>query len=75
MRHYATHEIYTETFSAVKSYKFHQKKNDIFEMFAQNIDCGYMLEPPRNNLCVITKMRKRGILLHTLVFFLYKSGV
>ena len=23
------------------------KKNDIFLIFAQNIDCGYTLEPPR----------------------------
>ena len=26
---------------------FSGKKNDIFLIFAQNIDCGYMLEPPR----------------------------
>ena len=26
--------------------KFHQKIIDIFNIFAQNIDCGYMLEPP-----------------------------
>ena len=24
-----------------------KKKSDIFHMFAQNIDCGYALEPPR----------------------------
>ena len=24
-----------------------RKKNDIFNIFAQNIDCGYTLEPPR----------------------------
>ena len=24
-----------------------EKKNDIFLIFAQNIDCGYKLEPPR----------------------------
>ena len=26
---------------------FSGKKNDIFLIFAQNIDCGYSLEPPR----------------------------
>ena len=27
--------------------KFSDKKNDIFHISAQNIDCGYLLEPPR----------------------------
>ena len=26
---------------------FHIKKSDIFHISAQNIDCGYSLEPPR----------------------------
>ena len=47
-------------------------------MFAQNIDCGYTLEPPRltstHNLCFRAKIRKIGIPLHTPVL-LYKSGV
>ena len=38
---------YTEILKVVKNEKFHQKKFDIFLIFAQNIDCGYMLEPPR----------------------------
>ena len=29
-----------------KKGKFHWKKFDIFNIFAQNIDCGYMLEQP-----------------------------
>ena len=36
---------YTETFLAVKSENFHCKNFDIFNWFAQNIDCGYTLEP------------------------------
>ena len=32
---------------------------DIFLIFAQNIDCGYTLEPPR--LCFGAKIRKIGI--------------
>ena len=55
---------------------YHQKNVDIFLIFAQNIDCGYTLEPPTNthNLCFEAKIRKIGIPLHTPVL-LYKSGV
>ena len=38
---------YTEIFIAVKMKNFQQKNFDIFLIFAQNIDCGYTLEPPR----------------------------
>ena len=34
------------------------EKIDIFSYFAQNIDYGYTLEPPTNNLCFSTKIRK-----------------
>ena len=37
----------TEILKVVKNEKFHQKNFDIFLIFAQNIDCGYTLEPPR----------------------------
>ena len=37
----------SEIFEVVKIENFHQKKFDIFLIFAQNIDCGYTLEPPR----------------------------
>ena len=37
---------YTENFTTKKS-NFSDKKSDIFHMSAQNIDCGYSLEPPR----------------------------
>ena len=54
----------------------------MFLIYAQNIDCGYTLEPPRrfgsneypHNLCFGEKMRKIGIPLHTPVL-LYKRGV
>ena len=36
-----------EIFSAVKIEKFVGFCKDIFLIFAQNIDCGYTLEPPR----------------------------
>ena len=38
---------YTEIFLALKIENFQLKKFDIILSFAQNIDCGYTLEPPR----------------------------
>ena len=38
---------YTEIFLALKIGNFQLKIFDIFLIFAQNIDCGYTLEPPR----------------------------
>ena len=38
---------YTVIFIAVKNENFQWKYFDIFLIFAQNIDCGYTLEPPR----------------------------
>ena len=37
----------TEIFLALKNENFQWKNVDIFLIFAQNIDCGYTLEPPR----------------------------
>ena len=42
---------YTEIFSVVKNENFVRKKPRYFLIFAQNIDCGYMLEPPRQGGC------------------------
>ena len=36
-----------ENFLSLKNENFQQKNVDIFLIFAQNIDCGYTLEPPR----------------------------
>ena len=44
---------YTENFFESKTLKFHWKKFDIFNIFAQNIDCGYMLST--HNLCLDQK--------------------
>ena len=33
-------------FSEAKNLKFHWKNFESFYIFAQNIDCGYKLEPP-----------------------------
>ena len=37
---------YIEIFTT-KNQKFSDKNSDIFHISAQNIDCGYLLEPPR----------------------------
>ena len=39
---------YIENFLTLKIEIFQLKKFDIFLIFAQNIDCGYTLEPPRS---------------------------
>ena len=47
-RHYENLPMqYTEMFLASKFENFQLKIFDIFLIFAQNIDCGYTLEPPR----------------------------
>ena len=38
---------YTENFTTKKNENFQIKKSDIFHISAQNIDCGYSLELPR----------------------------
>ena len=40
--------MYGDYFSAIKNMNF-IGENDIFKMFAQNIDCGYTLELPRRD--------------------------
>ena len=47
-----------------KKWKFSDKNSDIFHISAQNIDCGYTLEPPltvltsTHNLCFRAEIRK-----------------
>ena len=38
---------YMENFTSKKTENFQIKNSDIFHISAQNIDCGYSLEPPR----------------------------
>ena len=38
---------YTAIFHGCKNDNFQMKFSDIFLIFAQNIDCGYTLEPPQ----------------------------
>ena len=66
----------------LKIENFQLKDFDILIIFAQNIDCGDTLEPPRRGgsneypHCMFwcKKIRKIGLPLHTPVL-LYKSGV
>ena len=42
---------YTEIFKVLKNENFQKKKKMIFFfIFAQNIDCGYLLEPPQQSM-------------------------
>ena len=46
--HYAnTHMQYTAIFHGCENIHFQMKMFDIFLIFAQNIDCGYTLDPLR----------------------------
>ena len=40
-------QIYRKFHLEKKTWKFSDKNSDIFHISAQNIDCGYSLEPPR----------------------------
>ena len=45
--HYANMPMqYTAIFHGCKNANFQMKNYNIFLIFAQNIDCGYTLEPP-----------------------------
>ena len=62
---------YTEIFKVVKNENFCRIFFIYFLIFAQNIDCGYMLDPPRlagkavltstHTLCFAAKIRTIGI--------------
>ena len=47
---------------------FHWKIFDIFLIFAQNIDCGYTLEPPRRGKAVLTLAEAVLTSTHNLCF-------
>ena len=71
---------YIETVFASKNEIFHWKNLDIFLIFAQKIDCGYTLEPPRRGgsngypqSMFWSKNKKNRYTLHSPVL-LYKSG-
>ena len=58
LRKHAYSNILKNFITKKKKWKFSGKNSDIFHISAQNIDCGYSLEPPRrggsnehHNLC------------------------
>ena len=74
------HATYGCVFSC-KNRNIHQKDVDVFIVFAQNIDCGYTIEPPRRggsnkyqqSMFWIENKKSRYTLATPA--FLYKSGV
>ena len=62
-----------QRFLALKTESFQLKNFDIFLLFAQNMDCGYTLEPvltSTHNLMFGAKIREIGIPLQTPVFYI-----
>ena len=60
---------------------FKMKNSDIFHVSAQNIDCGYSLEPPRRGgsneypqPMFLSRHKKNNVYPCKLQFLLYKSG-
>ena len=73
---------YTDFFYPVKIENFQWKIFDIFLIFAQNIDCGYTLEPPRRGgsneypqSMFWSKNKKNRYTPEYPSFAIYKSGV
>ena len=64
---------YTENYFQEKNLKISLEKNDVLNIFAQNMDCGYTLTRT-HDLCFEAKIKKIGIPLHAPVL-VYKSGV
>ena len=72
---------YIENFIS-KNWKFSDKKTLIFfHIYAQNIDCGYSLEPPRRGILmgttinVLSKNKKNNVYPCKLQFYYIKVGL
>ena len=70
---------YVENFTTQKG-KFSDKRSDVFHITAQNIDCGYSLEPPQqggsneyHNLCFRAKKKRKR--KEKLQFYYIKVGL
>ena len=71
---------YIENFTA-KNWKFSDKISDIFHISAQNIDCGYSLEPPRpggsngyTQSMFLSRNKKNNVYPCKLQFYFIKVG-
>ena len=66
---------------SLKNENFQQKNVDIFLIFAQNIDCGYTLEPPRRGgpneypQSMFCSENNKNRYTPAYPSFLYKSGI
>ena len=59
--HYANMSVqYTAIFHSCKNDNFKMKFFDIFLNFAQNIDCGYTLEPPQRGGSTLEPPQRGG---------------
>ena len=73
-------QIYRK-FHLQKTGNFQIKKSDIFHISAQNIDCGYLLEPPRRGgsneypQSMFLSRNKKNNVYPCKPQFYYKSGV
>ena len=65
---------YIENFTTIKIENFHIKNPDIFHISAQNIDCGYSLEPPRREIYVLSRNKKNIVYPCKPQFFYIKVG-
>ena len=65
---------YTENFTTKKIKKIQIKNSDIFHTSAQNIDCGYSLEPPRRNPFFLSKNKKNNVYPCKPQFYYIKVG-
>ena len=71
---------YIENFTT-KTWKFSDKNSDIFHISAQNIDCGYSLEPPRRcgsneypQFMVLNRNKKNNVYPGKPQFYYIKLG-
>ena len=73
-------QLYTENFT-IKNWKFSDKTSDIFHISAQNIECGYSLEPPRRGVSneypqsiFLTRNKKNNVYPYKPQFYYIKVG-
>ena len=65
---------YIEDFTTKKKGKFSDKKSDIFHISAQDIDCGYSLEPPRWQSMFLSRNEKNNVYPCKTQFYYIKVG-
>ena len=67
---------YIQKYYHQKNWKFSDKNSDIFHISAQNIDCGYSLEPPRRvpAIYVLSRNMKNDVYPCKLQFYYIKVG-